>query len=391
MPTLEKKSRTKRLVNERAKYPQLVDFLSSQIDQGKLEVGDRLPPFVELQAEFGVTPNTVNRAMIELEQLGLVERRHGSGVYVASPQERLRTGVIGIIGGGFDFTEYSHYWASVLKGIRQGAREAKLQVLLLDQESDANWDNIDGVIFCDWGRTKILKHMPPKMPGVSVLARTANYPSVTADDYCGTQAAIEHLIDLGHRKIAGLYRNNPQYVLDRRMGAYESTLLAHGIEPEMKWRYELSWIGDDRYDYGRRFKQVGYDSMQKWITDGWQALNCTAILAQNDEVAIGVIEALRANNIRVPEDVSVIGFDGTHDESYFAPSLTTVRVPLAEISCAAVEMLQEQINNSSYKCRHQEFRTHLSIGESTSVSPALKHEPLKNKTSNSNRAKTAAS
>jgi len=68
-----------------AKYPHLVECLTAQIDAGELRPGDRLPTFVQLQEEFGVTPHTVNRAMIALEHAGLIERRPGMGVFIRDP------------------------------------------------------------------------------------------------------------------------------------------------------------------------------------------------------------------------------------------------------------------------------------------------------------------
>jgi DNA-binding LacI/PurR family transcriptional regulator len=368
MTAVQEPARRARRVVERAKYPQLVEWLSTQINQGKLEVGDRLPPFVELQAEFGVTPNTVNRAMIELEQRGLIERRHGSGVYVAPPRVE-RTGLIGVCVPGFDFTEYSSYWASALQGIQQGARHAEVQVLLLDQSSPANWDKADGVIVCDWGLTTILRHMPPQMPCVSLLARTRNYPSVTADDYGGMRAATEYLLSLGHRKIATLYRSEAQYIVEQRLAAFRDVLDEGGITPDARWNHELAWIGDEGYDYGRRFVQIGRDSMRQWLADGWRETGCTAILAQNDEAAIGVIEALQASGIRVPEEVSVVGFDGTDDYKYFSPRPTTVKLPLVEIAAAAVEMLMRRLKEPTAVIEHRVFPVELRVGESTAPPP----------------------
>ena len=74
MPSIPQQS-LKPKASSDAKYPYLVEHLASQIRDGILRVGDRLPTFVELQAHFGVTPHTVNRAMIALEHRGLVERR----------------------------------------------------------------------------------------------------------------------------------------------------------------------------------------------------------------------------------------------------------------------------------------------------------------------------
>ena len=79
------------------------------------------------------------------------------------------------------------------------------------------------------------------------------------------------------------------------------------------------------------------------VEDGWQALGCTAILAHNDEAAIGVMNALAARGLGVPQDVSVVGFDGTMICDFCTPKLTSVKVPLREIGSRAVKVLLEQI------------------------------------------------
>ena len=116
------KSTTSKIkLRDDAKYLQLVNHFASQIRGGQLRSGDRLPTFVELQELFSVTSPTVNRAMIALEQQGLVERKRGSGVYATDYKARQKNAVIGLAGLGFQFGGRSSYWTDLLAGVREEA------------------------------------------------------------------------------------------------------------------------------------------------------------------------------------------------------------------------------------------------------------------------------
>ncbi len=111
----------------------------------------------------------------------------------------------------------------------------------------------------------------------------------------------------------------------------------------------------------------GRASMRKWLQDGWRDLGCTALLAQNDEAAIGAIEELQEAGFDVPGDVSVVGFDGTEAAEYFRPRLTTIKVPLEEIGAAAAEYLLRQIREGDETEEHTgvTLPAQLKIGDST--------------------------
>jgi len=83
--------------------------------------------------------------------------------------------------------------------------------------------------------------------------------------------------------------------------------------------------------------------MCAWLREGWLETGCTAILVQNDIAAIGVIQMLQKEGIRVPEQVSVIGFDGTELCDLISPRVSAVALPFEQIGAKAMEMLNQQI------------------------------------------------
>jgi DNA-binding LacI/PurR family transcriptional regulator len=188
-------------------------------------------------------------------------------------------------------------------------------------------------------------------------------PSVVADDHSGARQAVEYLISLGHKSIAYLTDTSAGNPLSRqRLAGYHEALRAAGIHPSRAWIAQLK-------NYGPMHKR-GLLSMRQWLRRGFQELGCTALLVQNDLAAIGAMEALREAGIRVPEQLSVIGFDSTDECELVTPQLTSVRVPLEEIGARATELLlsqisQRQIQEKEVRLSPVIFPTRLEVRQST--------------------------
>jgi DNA-binding LacI/PurR family transcriptional regulator len=179
------------------------------------------------------------------------------------------------------------------------------------------------------------------MPHVSLIYQQPDIDSVIADDYPGMMQVMEHLLSLGHRRIGFLTLEvQPHAMSRRRLQAYHDALQSNGIKPEGSWVRCLH----EPLKSGRSWEEMGYGDMRQWLDEDWNKLGCTALLAHNDETAVGVISALHDAGHRVPEDISVVGFDGTEIAHFHRPQLTTVEVPLAEIGARGHGLLTQQIN-----------------------------------------------
>lgn len=344
------------------RYLQLAEELRHQMRLGVLKPGDRLPSFAEMRAR-GISQNTMEKVHALLEREHLVERRHRAGVFVASARERKpQTGIIGVAGQGFTFREYSPYWVSLLRGIREVADAAEKQILLLDHLSNKGWEKADGVLVCDWSNQLTMQWLPPQMPCVSLLVPCDGMVSVYADDYQGGRFVTEYLLKLGHRRIAHLHSFDP-FVSGKRLAGYRDALLHAGVTPREEWSRNL----EGKYDYGVHFEERGREAMRAWLKDGWNNTGCTAIIAQNDDTAFGVIAALKEAGLQVPDDVNVIGFDAVESTQRRSPSLTTVEVPLEEIGRAATKLLLRQLENEDVGPHHRVFPVALREGQSTAA------------------------
>ncbi len=187
-----------------------------------------------------------------------------------------------------------------------------------------------GVVFLDVGKVG---------PYVSNIA--VNYEK-------GIRAGVEHLLELGHRRIA--YISGPQRLksAQRRLLAFTKTMRKHESEP-------FIFEGD--------FKATG--GQQAVAAMLQQKQRPTAIVAANDLMAMGAMRELRKAGLRVPEDVSVVGFDDILFAELADPPLTTVALPREEIGRAAVEALLHTVTNDSKAGREYKITPKLIVREST--------------------------
>ena len=185
----------------------------------------------------------------------------------------------------------------------------------------------------------------PRMP----LAE--RIPSVSAAHASGADQAMQHLLSLGHRRIAAVTGlAGWQATEDRRRGYY-AALAGAGILPDA----ELEVEGDFEIAGGIRAGEELFDLRNP----------PTAVFAFNDLLAIGVIQAARSRGLRVPEDVSVVGFDDLEFSTIVTPPLTTVRQPLAEMGRTAVSMLVRLLEHKRFETLHFQLGTRLVVREST--------------------------
>ena len=180
-------------------------------------------------------------------------------------------------------------------------------------------------------------------------------PSVGATNWAGGIAASEHLLDLGHRRIAAI-SGPAAYLCSRaRVEGYRHALDVRGVrfDPEL-----VRW-GDFRHEGGFR----GATELLQHRRPP------TAIFAGSDQQALGVYEAARRLGIRVPGELSVVGFDDLPLARWLPPPLTTVRQPLAEMGSVAADMLTRLIEGRRLTSQRVELATELVVRESTAPPP----------------------
>ncbi len=197
-------------------------------------------------------------------------------------------------------------------------------------------------------------------------------PSVGATNWAGGMAATDHLLGLGHQRVAIISGPADYLCSQARVAGYRSALERAGIPYDPA----LVRYGDFHHEGG--------------FIRGGELLELpappTAIFAGSDQQALGVYEAARQRGLRIPEDLSVVGFDDLPLARWVSPPLTTVRQPLAEMGKVAAEMLGDLIEGTPLRTQRVELSTELMVRHSTAPPRAASARPQASSTDRPDRA-----
>jgi len=201
------------------------------------------------------------------------------------------------------------------------------------------------------------RHMlvPKGFPVVYVGSRSKNtsISSVALDDFEAGRAATQHLLDLGYRKISMVTGPRNEDCTQDRIAGYRLALEKAGLPDEERNIRTGDWSATSGY--------VAYKSL---LSGGLQP---TAVFAQNDLMAVGVMRAAREENIRIPSELSVIGIDDIPLASYFDPKLTTMKQDLVAIGREATRLLIDTIGNPNHQREHVKISPQLVLRNSTTL------------------------
>jgi DNA-binding LacI/PurR family transcriptional regulator len=231
------------------------------------------------------------------------------------------------------------FYAALVSGIQQTALAQGWTMLLCTTESDAEREEhylrvlrakqvdgalVDGLVL---PRDRIARFVEDGFP-IVCLDRdidSRSIPLVQVDNRLGGRIATRHLVDLGHTRIAHVTGAGELGISDERLAGYRDALTQARLPVDFQLVEEGRFTDDGGHDAARRLLEREPD--------------LTAIFAANDLSALGVMNAVAEAGRRVPDDVSVVGFDDLHLSAYTSPPLTTIRQPAVEIATLATEIL----------------------------------------------------
>jgi LacI family transcriptional regulator, galactose operon repressor len=333
----------------------------------------RRPTLAAIAAEAGVSLPTVSKVVngrpdVAPDTRARVERLLGELNYQRPGLRRgRRAGLIDLVFNGLD----SPWAVEILRGVEDWCAEhtmgAAVSAVRHGSARPASWTSAlashdtDGVILVTSEVTpaqleQLRADGIPLVVVDPVNLPDPDLPSVGATNWAGGLAATEHLAAQGHRRIAAI-TGPAEYLCSRaRIDGYRSSLERAGI------RYDPALVrhGDFQHEGG--------------FLCGSELLGLpqrpTAIFAGSDQQALGVYEAARQRGLRIPQDLSVVGFDDLPAARWVSPPLTTVRQPLAEMGRAAAAMLGELIDGVPLRSQRVELSTELVVRESTAAPAA---------------------
>jgi DNA-binding LacI/PurR family transcriptional regulator len=260
---------------------------------------------------------------------------------------------------------YDEYFARILHGIADAAYEHRLrltlwptrheharEVALLDELREAT----DGAILVlpEHSSEELVAALSDGYPAVVVdplAPLDARIPSVSAAHASGAEQAMQHLLELGHRRIAAITGPPGWVASEERRRAYRGALAAAGIPFDSGLELEA----DFDFEPGTQAAAVLLDLDPP----------PTAIFAFSDMIAVGAMRAARARGIGIPDELSIVGFDDSAYATVVHPALTTVRQPLNEMGVNAVGLLLRLMRREAVDTLHLEPFTRLIVRETT--------------------------
>ncbi len=354
-------------------HTQLLNDLRHKVLTGVLHPQDRLPGEWEIAEDLEISRTTIQKAWQIAEEESLIYRIHGKGTFVVgdSITSTARKSVGLIIP---DFR--SAFAAHIVHGVEQIFRRQGYHVQVAGSEYKVEEEDRvvqrmhkDGVLgFIAWAahsddHERLLSELSKSVPTVLLdrsIARL-HLPCVSSNNYAGGMQAMTHLIELGHRKIAFVARPNLYLTsVSERYRAYRDALLNLGEESadpifigsEQELSYDDAYLNDDK-------------SLQPLITRLQGADRPTAIFAVNDWMALRVIRAVAIVGLRVPEDLSLVGFDNLEVSQLLTPPLTTIAQNADLLGIEAAHRLLDLIDGEPSREVLTLIPTDLMVREST--------------------------
>ncbi|MEN3186617.1 MAG: LacI family DNA-binding transcriptional regulator [Atribacterota bacterium] len=310
----------------------------------------------DVAKEAGVSQSTVSHFLNHTASLSLetkqrirdaIKKLHYRPHLVARNFKKRRTASLGLLVP--DITNL--FYAELSRGVADAAREKGYSVILYSTSYQGEMERgfvdlieqgqVDGVVVSYslieeslWNR---LFDCEVPLVLVDIYPFTSRCPSVVMDNEKGMEMAIDYLHGLGHTNIA--YLGEPPYVLTlvKRQRSFLASMQKRGLSVRENWVL----VGEETQ---LNRVEVGF-SLGKLLLEN--RFLPTAVVASSDLVAIGAMKALLSAGMKIPEDISVVGFDDILLASYFHPSLTTIRQPKYEMGKMGVELLLKLVEGES--------------------------------------------
>ena len=275
-----------------------------------------------------VAEGTRERVLASIKKLGYRPNRMARSLVTRN------SNTIGIISFGTTYYGPAQTFAKIEKAVRAngyGLTFYSVDELTTEQLRKAvdnlSSHQVDGIVmgapFIGLDSTDIMR-LCGGVPVVMIdVPKDAHVPSVVIDQVAGSRLATQHLIDLGHRDIAEISGPLSWHDATLRHNAWLATLQAAALTPGPSAEGDWTAAGGNR-------------SAQQLLAAG---KHFSALVVANDQMALGATRALREHGLRVPEDVSIVGFDDIPEAAYFEPPLTTINQDFTALAQQSVDYL----------------------------------------------------
>ncbi|MEL6403352.1 MAG: GntR family transcriptional regulator [Chloroflexota bacterium] len=361
-----------------ALHEQLHNSLRQLIISGRWQTGERVPSEPRLAKHLNISRSTIRIALQKAEIEGLITRQAGRGTFVtydATLPNQNR--VVAYVARSF----HNEIHQVLLSTAETELRSEGYNVLFSNARTNADevrileqllQDNISGLLI--WANASVT----PEQRAMLHTYQARNIPIVFidrmvdgvkgdyvgCDNFGGTYALMQHLFELGHTRIAYLTHNiDSLYPIEERYRGFQQAMQEQRYVDYQQWKItspqsqvfmetDLTTLLDDHDD---TFSNQVIDFIEK------TSPRPTAIVCVNDALALLTMRAIRKMGLRVPEDISVVGFDDIQLAAYVDTPLTTVSQNAYAIGQLAAQSLLERLDGLSVPTRHHTVPTRLQI------------------------------
>ena len=308
---------------------------------------DKLPGERTLAKELGFSYMTIRKAIDNLVAQGVLYKVPTKGTFVAESKTRKnKTRNIGyFLDSSIESGVSSPYYSLIFNELEKQAASLGYSLVYFSDLGNANDEDIlaklDGVIASCFPRIEnIIQTIKHQVPVVVIdnASSDKSIPSVIIDNFNAVLDSFDHLYKLGHRRIAFMTGLEDSDVGKNRCAGYQSGLSKHGLEHDEALVYRGNYSFNSGLEGAAHFLSLQDPP--------------TAILCANDSMALGAMRRLHHEGIKVPDEISILGFDDIEVASQISPALTTVKAPVEQIANTAVCMLDHLIKGEPLENKH---------------------------------------
>lgn len=331
-------------------YQQIASRLRQEIDAGVYAEGTRLPSMDDLAAHFEVNKITVLKALDELKNEGVIYSIPAQGTYVTkinrneNTQRKNSVFTVGLLSHVLDPSEFGPYHMGIITGIQNELSHKKGNLLLMpagNLHTDAELYQlameaaVDAMIYMGPFNNGLLSRLIKN--GLPSVVVDYSYQGITTDSILidntgGGYLIMDHLLQMGHRKIALVTGLDDHSSTNERLTGMIQALTAAQMT-----------INDLTVIKGDFTRKSGYEAASTILK---KHKECTAICCMNDEMAAGVLQAIYTlSSLKVPADISVTGFDDVLLSAATHPPLTSIHVDIQHMGRIAVQRLLDRMED----------------------------------------------
>jgi GntR family transcriptional regulator of arabinose operon len=354
------------------KYLLLKQEILAWLHSGRLKLNEQMPSENEIAEQFQMSRQTVRQTFGELEQEGWLFRVQGKGTFVSNPQAQkaLAVQTIGIV-----TTYISDYiFPHIVRGAESSLRDKGYRLVLSSTDNDKEKERenltmmmsqpLSGLIIeptkSAEGNPNLSYYLSLDYQAIPYIMINECYPEmdcpfVKINDELGGFLATEHLIQLGHKRIAGFFKTDDLQGVNRLKGF----MRAHH-------QFNIPLLPDMVINYSSEERHSKPNEMAMKLL-GNPEDRPTALVCYNDGLAVSLLEVIRKLGITVPEELSIVGFDDSNLATATEVKLTTLTHPKTEMGVAAAEILINMIEGKTKEqaSRQRIFTPELIIRSST--------------------------